>query len=208
MFPLLLRTLLMFTLFVSTLLICSLFFFSCWTVSFQKHCVFFLFPRPSCFIQSPFSLSFFISFCESPFSIFSPYCFVFFFLFFSVLLCRKMHHFSEKKNSLRISQNCFSEVLVVFCKNVKNCSFIIFDIIIFLERNSFWTSEKRFVFFYFCSEKNLVSFFWKMGKRPDLPFGNLWSFQKILVFFPRKHVVLNTKKIKIQKKSWTKKERR
>ena len=216
MFPLLLRrTLLMFTLFVSTLLICSFLFFLLHS-SFSKNTVsFYLFPRPSCFIQLPFSLSFFISFCETPsvflllfVSSFFSVCF-----FFSLVLSKKCSISLNNKHSLLISpKNCFSEVLFGFRKISK----------ILLSSSLPFSFSKKVLHvwekipFYFCLFwKYLITFFEKWAiqiklKKNRSPFWQSLEFSKKKKswFFFGKHVVLDTehqKRLKERRKSWTKK---
>ena len=184
MFLLFSRTLLMFTLIVSSLLICSFLFFLVEQFLFKKNTVsFFPFPRPSCFIQSPFSLSFFISFCEPAFSVSSPFCFVFF------------SFFSEQKT---FSSNIPKTLSLKFFGFWKMSNIVFHHLLHyhFIEKNGFERLSKDLFFTSVCFGKNLISFFgkWAIQKKvktnPDLLFWQSPEFwlKKLVVFFG-KHVV-------------------
>ena len=104
MFPLLVCTLLMFTLVVCAFLLCSFLFFLVEQVVFKNTVSFFLFPRPSCFIQSLLSFSFFISLCETLQFFFSFLFRLFSFCSFSLVLSENAHFSQQKTFSFNISK--------------------------------------------------------------------------------------------------------
>ena len=191
--------------------------FSCWTVSFQKHCVIFSFSKTFVFHSVAFFAVFFISFCENPLIFLLLFVSSFFILFLFVQSCsfeKCLISLPKRKFSSNISQNCFSEVLFFFfLKIFKNCSFIIFCIFIFYENKvlNVWEKMSFLLLFVF---KNLISFFEKWAKKKlkrkniqisFVAISGVFKKKKIL-FFLGKHVVLDTKHQKLrEKKSWTKK---
>ena len=157
MFPLLVCTLLMFTLYVHTSsLLLYLFLLPNTFCFFQKLSFLSLFYFCKTFIHVsswyPFSLPFVISFCETP----SLFLVLFGFVFFFFACSNLVHLF------------LFLNFVQVFWRNLKNCSFTIFFIFICSIFLSVWENVfllsfvlKKHPFFFFWAEwcKTKIKFF-------------------------------------------------
>ena len=218
MFPLLLRTLLMFNIFCLPSSFVLSFFFLVEQFLFPNT-VFFSFSK-TFVVHSVASFIFFfhLSLWNS-FSFSSPFCSSFFlFAFFSLVLSQNCSIALNKKHALLISPKLF--LWSSFCLFFEMFQKLFYHHLWhfhFFKQKGFERLGKVFFFFYFCSFWwNLVSFFEKWAipkkikkKHPDLFFGNPWRFQQ-KTFFRKTRCFRHytPKKIERKKKELNKKERR